>query len=407
MFYESELVFLRKILDKCHLQALILDPTKPLDERIDNGLRKLFDGHSGKETFFDFFPEILENTVYRVTDVFWCRYIFFELPFLQERRILFIGPFVDEDLTRQQLMEKAESSGLPAKMFKELELFYTSLPVIREENHVLAMINAFGEHLWGADGFESVDINLSDSAAFMPLSARPRALADDGMLTAQIVEARYNYENELINAVSQGNIHKAELMLANFSTLALENRTPDQLRNVKNYCIIMNTLFRKAAETGGVHPVHIDTVSSDFAKKIETTRSLEAIYKLMPEILRSYCRLVKKQSVKKYSPLVQKAIMKIETDLTGDLSLKAMAQMNNVSPAYFSNLFKSVTGQTLTDYVNTKRISLAKHLLKNTSLQVQTIAQHCGILDFHYFCRLFKGVVGKTPTEYRKGFSFE
>ena len=169
----------------------------------------------------------------------------------------------------------------------------------------------------------------------------------------------------------------------------------------------MNTLFRKAAETGGVHPVHIDSISSDFAKKIETTRSLEAIYKLMPEILRSYCRLVKKQSVKKYSPLVQKAIMKIETDLTGDLSLKAMAQMNNVSPAYFSNLFKSVTGQTLTDYVNTKRISLAKHLLKNTSLQVQTIAQHCGILDFHYFCRLFKGVVGKTPTEYRKGFSFE
>ena len=44
---------------------------------------------------------------------------------------------------------------------------------------------------------------------------------------------------------------------------------------------------------------------------------------------------------------------------------------------------------------------MAKHLLKTTHLQVQTIAQHCGILDFHYFCRLFKSVVGTTPTDYR------
>ena len=31
----------------------------------------------------------------------------------------------------------------------------------------------------------------------------------------------------------------------------------------------MNTLFRKAAERGGVHPIYIDKISSDFAKQIE------------------------------------------------------------------------------------------------------------------------------------------
>ena len=32
----------------------------------------------------------------------------------------------------------------------------------------------------------------------------------------------------------------------------------------------MNTLLRKAAESGGVHPLYIDRISSDFAKRIES-----------------------------------------------------------------------------------------------------------------------------------------
>jgi len=33
---------------------------------------------------------------------------------------------------------------------------------------------------------------------------------------------------------------------------------------------------------------------------------------------------------------------------------------------------------------------------------VQTIAQHCGIVDVHYFSKMFKKAVGKTPKEYRE-----
>ena len=40
-------------------------------------------------------------------------------------------------------------------------------------------------------------------------------------------------------------------------------------------------------------------------------------------------------------------------------------------------------------------------LLRTTKLQIQTIAQHCGIMDVHYFSRIFKKVTGQTPKEYR------
>lgn len=34
-------------------------------------------------------------------------------------------------------------------------------------------------------------------------------------------------------------------------------------------------------------------------------------------------------------------------------------------------------------------------------MQIQTIAQHCGISDINYFTRIFKKQIGKTPKEYR------
>jgi YesN/AraC family two-component response regulator len=191
------------------------------------------------------------------------------------------------------------------------------------------------------------------------------------------------------------------MMVTGFSGVSFENRLPDRLRNLKNYCIITNTLLRKAAQQGGVHPVHLDQISSDFARRIEQLRTPEDAAAFVRTMMQAYCRLVKRHSMKNISPLVQKAMVYIENDLTGDLSLSTVARNNNVSPGYLSGLFKKESGQTFTAYVNGRRIHRAKHLLRTTNLQVQTIAQHCGILDFHYFCRIFKNAVGVTPTEYR------
>jgi YesN/AraC family two-component response regulator len=168
----------------------------------------------------------------------------------------------------------------------------------------------------------------------------------------------------------------------------------------------MNTLFRKAAEKGGVHPIYLNTISSDFAKRIENINSLSVTQSFMLEIMRTYCQLVRRHSVKNLSPLIKKIIIKIESDLSENLSLKELAKENNVSANYLSGLFKKENGVTLTEYVNSKRIEHAKHLLKNTNLQIQTIAQHCGIFDLHYFCRIFKKMTGKTPSSYRSSLPF-
>ena len=129
--------------------------------------------------------------------------------------------------------------------------------------------------IWGND-FTVTDINQNNAAAFTALSFKDsESIGKDRDWNIQIMEKRYAFENELMQAVSQGLIHKAELLLTSVNTQYFEKRVADSLRNVKNYCIIMNTLLRKAAEKGGVHPVYLDNMSSSYAQRIENLSSTE------------------------------------------------------------------------------------------------------------------------------------
>lgn len=218
-----------------------------------------------------------------------------------------------------------------------------------------------------------------------------------------MVEKAYEQENKLLDAISQGLVHKAESF---FSTGKpsdmLESRVADKLRNAKNFLIVLNTLARKSVEKGGVHPIYIDRVSSDFAMKIEACQTTDECDELFFSLVKKYSRLVQKHSQKSYSLPVQKVITCIDTDITADLSLKTLAGILNVNSSYLSTLFKKETGITLTEYVNKKRVERAKLLLKNGNVQIQTVAQNCGILDVNYFTKIFKKHTGVTPREYRE-----
>mgnify|MGYP001306814711 CR=1 FL=1 len=222
------------------------------------------------------------------------------------------------------------------------------------------------------------------------------------LLAMEDMERRYAIENEFLRAVSLGMTHKAKMIFSNFSQLDLKQRVADPIRNLKNYSIIMNTLLRKAAEQGCVHPLYLDSVSSEFAKKIELVGTTSAGYKLVIDMVSSYCRLVKKHSMTSYSLPIRNTLVCIEANLSGDLTLHTLADMQNISPGYLSALFKKEVGQTLTDYVNSRRMGQAAQLLRTTVLQIQTIAQYCGITDVNYFSKLFKRYHGSSPKNFRQ-----
>jgi len=217
----------------------------------------------------------------------------------------------------------------------------------------------------------------------------------------RLLEQRYEMENQLMEFVRKGQVQQIRLTLGNLPQSALERRV-DTTRDAKNYSIILNTLMRKAAEQGGVHPIYIDRLSAEYALRIEQTVHWDAFLTLWADMAQGYCQLVRKHTTNKLSPLVQKVVARIDFDLTADLSLRAAARTLNVNASYLSALFHRETGRTVTEYVNSVRMEAAARLLQTTHLQIQTVAQHCGMSDVNYFSKLFKKHHGLTPRRFRE-----
>ena len=392
------LTFLRKILEKQRIHTHLLRTDRIENEIHDLGLRQLL----GLQ---EEYPGLLKglmtsarhNIVYRYTDRFFCSYFFMLLPDTTEA--LIAGPYTAFHINGTFLLEKAEVMKIPPQFASRLEQFYVQLPVVTDSLPLLNLFTSFGELLWGSsDAFRVEFVDETQVAIESGLSQPPSELP---VFDMQRMEDRYNFENQLMEMVSRGQIHRVETFTKSISSTMFESRLTDPVRNLKNYCIICNTLLRKAAERGGVHPFYLDQLSSEYALRIETIHDQEMGIRLLPEMMCAYCRLVLKHSGDSYSPQVRKAVLLIDSDLTRDLSLNAVAKELAVSPSYLSSLFKKETGKTFTEFVTRQRMLHGKHLLKSTRLQVQTIAQYCGIPDVNYFTKCFKKHYGITPRAFR------
>ena len=332
--------------------------------------------------------------------MFLFNYLILRLP-TEENTCLLIGPYTLIPWDERTLLNKAQEFHVPQEVYSEFRNCYEMVPLLADASILFALINTFAETLWGSmDAFSVVEYKESEPSieeAKNTYIYNP----NEHFRAMENVERRFNAEAEFMQIVSRGQLHKSEMYLNLIDIQGSEVRLADRVRNAKNYAIIMNTLLRKAAENGSVHPIHIDKLSSAFAKKIELQTSEKGITVLIKEMARKYTLLVKNHSLQGYSTLVRRVLIHIDTDLAGDLSLSTQAQLLGVNPSYLSTVFKKETGHTLTEYVTGKRMDHAIFLLNSTNMQIQTIAQYCGIPDICYFTKLFKKRIGKTPSEYK------
>ncbi len=398
MFYQNELQFLCDTLRKSRVSAFCTAVSDFASAVKDSGTDGLLD--------ISALPIPLEleaETMYKYTDADDRCYLYFLLPETEMPTVLLVGPYLAASPSHERLLALGASRGVSSAQQAHFEEYYASIPVLYEGNPLFVMITTFCERIWKSDSFAIVDINKKHQVSASPINEPMHTdKLDDILIHIKTIDRRYAFENELLHAVAHGQLHKEAQLLAAFREEAFEKRLSDPLRNAKNYCVIMNTLLRKAAEQGGVHPIYLDRVSSAFAAKIENMPDLSENASLMREMFRSYCRLVRKHAMMQYSLVVQKTILLIDSDLSANLSLNSLANHQNVSPGYLSTIFKKDTGKTVSEYIREKRIRHAAFLLATTHQQIQTVALHCGIVDVQYFSKTFKKLTGKTPKEYRE-----
>lgn len=99
---------------------------------------------------------------------------------------------------------------------------------------------------------------------------------------------------------------------------------------------------------------------------------------------------------------VQRVLDFIQTHLSQDLSLEALAQQAGYSSYHFARLFRQTMGESPHQFVLRQRVERAQYLLKATDVPLSHIACESGFANQSHLTRIFKRYLGLTPRSYRQ-----
>lgn len=108
------------------------------------------------------------------------------------------------------------------------------------------------------------------------------------------------------------------------------------------------------------------------------------------------------KATQKSSSVSAKAQFYIMNNFRNDIKLEDVANYVNLSPPYFSKIFKEETGINFKKYINEQRFKYARNLIKFSDMNIMQICYESGFSDYANFLRRFKEKFGVSPTEYKK-----
>jgi len=88
-----------------------------------------------------------------------------------------------------------------------------------------------------------------------------------------------------------------------------------------------------------------------------------------------------------------------------NLNADALSQELGISRTQLYRKLRSLTGQTVHEFIRTIRIKRAAQLLEKQKMKISEIAYTVGFNDLNYFSRCFRKQFGKSPSEYMASFS--
>lgn len=140
----------------------------------------------------------------------------------------------------------------------------------------------------------------------------------------------------------------------------------------------------------------------DYLSEVTDFKTLEEIRRWFLDKMAEVCLSIRNREEKQSESAVEKAMNYIQSNYSRDISLDDVSKEVNISPYYFSKLFKEESGENFIEYLTRIRMEKAKEMLKNPELSIKEIGAACGYADSNYFSRIFKKHMDMTPREYRE-----
>jgi len=208
-------------------------------------------------------------------------------------------------------------------------------------------------------------------------------------------------EDELLSAISKGDIHTADTVLAEITKQMMFHHGGN-IEVLRSRVVELTVLLSRAALKGGANIDAILGLNYGYLREIDGFSTIEDIVLWLQTTMRQFTQHVFDFSGGKHTDIIYKAVDYIKRNYAAKLTLKELADNLFISRQYFNRIFKESTGQTPGSYITFVRIEESKKLLRNSSVNIVDIPEMVGFENQSYFTKVFKSETGFTPGQYRR-----
>jgi len=244
--------------------------------------------------------------------------------------------------------------------------------------------------------------SYADALKALVLTTSSVAHADDLSMRCNYDETYpVHLEKKLFEDVESGDVNSAVSATKDFFDWLVENNNHD-LNDIR-LKVLESVLWaeRIVYEKGGM--TYSLNVRQDYLPTVVSINDYSILKEWFVEKITATCTNARGIQTKKESSIIENALAYIGNNYNKDISLVDVSREVNISPYYFSKVFKDETGWNFIEYLTNLRIEKAKELLSSTECSMKEICVMVGYSEPNYFSRTFKKNVGVTPTEYKEG----
>ena len=223
-------------------------------------------------------------------------------------------------------------------------------------------------------------------------------------------DAMYNFEysqyveTKLRNTITVGNAHDAEQILDDL----YQNNVKNGARSAHVLRFFAYDLYRMINHIGGsaedgkeknAYRLHLQEMMDSV---IDHPQNFDNFFAEIKQFCLKMCRQNHQRQQKSRNEVITQVQEYINSAFSNPLlSVGSIAEQFKLSDKYLSQLFREQTGETISSYIESKRLGHACKLLDSTSMTVNEVALAAGYALTHAFRVAFKKKTGITPLQWK------
>lgn len=308
---------------------------------------------------------------------------------------LLIGPYISKAINEHLINEILGLKGIPMAQRDLVKSLYDTLPILT------ATRNYFMQQL-------ILTLMTNERLEEMYPGGQIKELTPEVVTRvkapAELEKTEHNYALELLflTKVKNGDLEKVvDLYNEHIKTQYLNFTSNNPLRGAKNKALCFSTLLARTIIDGGVENEKALALEDYYKKQLESSRDMGQLMGFIETMIVQYTNSILQLSNINHVSVIKNASKYVHLHLSEPIRLNDVASYVNLSPNYFSSLFKREMNLSFADYVNQTRIKESQYLLETTDYSILDIAISVGYNNQNYFTTIFRKFTGITPKQYR------